>query len=333
MGQLSPNSHLNVGTPMHKLDLIDKRILVLLGQNGRMSYSSLARNLKTGRETIAYHLKKMKNIGFLHGCLTLLNTRQLGFRNYLAYIKFTGLQNGKDPIIYLQEKKEITRIKNCSGLFDLQLTFSVRTPEELVHIIEELTQKFPFNIQAYELMEILDENFLGLSLITMPEKTIPFSPQLTFANPTSTSVDDKDLHILDILKLEGDISLLELSRQVELAPIAVRNRLKKLQSAKIIKCFIPLASLDQIGFQWWKVLIKSKNLNADKFCTYTRMHPNIIWCMRLLGRWDYQISIFARNNTEFHQILDDLRANFTTEIVQYDSLIIFNQLKFIQRIR
>ena len=246
MGQLSPDTYRNVGTPMNKLDLIDKKILVRLGQNGRMSCSSLARNLKTGRETIAYHIKKMKNIGFLHGCLTLLNTRQLGFRNYLAYIKFTGLQNGKDPITYLQQKKEITRIKNCSGLFDLQLTFSVRTPEELVHTIEELAQKFPFNIQAYELMEILDEDFFGLSLLTMPEKTTPFSQQLISTKPIIASVDDKDLHILDILKLEGDISLLELSRQVRLAPIAVRNRLKKLQSARIIKRFIPLASLDQI---------------------------------------------------------------------------------------
>ena len=54
--------------------------------------------------------------------------------------------------------------------------------------------------------------------------------------------------------------------------------------------------------------------------------------MRLLGKWDYQCSIFAKDNAEFHQILDNMRSEFAENIINYDSIIIHNQFKYVQKV-
>ena len=52
--------------------------------------------------------------------------------------------------------------------------------------------------------------------------------------------------------------------------------------------------------------------------------------MKLIGNWNYQFSVFAKNNAEFHKILEEIRNEFSENIISYDSLVILNQQKFIQ---
>ena len=47
--------------------------------------------------------------------------------------------------------------------------------------------------------------------------------------------------------------------------------------------------------------------------------------MKLLGKWDYQFSLFAKDNTEFHKVLDEIRTEFADNIISYDTIIVFNQ--------
>ena len=113
----------------------------------------------------------------------------------------------------------------------------------------------------------------------------------------------------------------------------IENRIKKLIHAGIKKRFIPLTSPSKLGYQWWKVFFKFKNLDKKKFFTFLKYHSNVLWYMKLLGRWDYQFSIFAKDNSEFHKIIDEIRTEFSDNIINYDSIIVFNQLKFVQRVK
>ena len=115
-----------------KLDLLDRKILYLLGENSRLSNTYLAKKLKIKRETVAYRIKRMKEANFLHGHLTLLDHRKLGFKNYLVYIKLKTLTDEKELLNYLFNFKEITRLKNCSGKYDLQVIYSVTDSEDFL---------------------------------------------------------------------------------------------------------------------------------------------------------------------------------------------------------
>lgn len=328
-----------------KLDLIDKKILYLLSENARFSNTYLAKKLKIKRETIAYRLKRMMEQDFLHGYLTLLDHRRLGFKNYMVYLKLKTLTNEKELLNYLFNFEEISRLKNCSGSYDVQIVFSVKSEEEFSELFEKITNQYHQIIQSYDILEILEEDFLGLSLVLNREETenlgslehkgSTFQKEFEKASQVlaEPDLDDKDRLILEKLKLDGSLSLKELSGQAGLAPIAVENRIKKMIWGGVIKRFMPLASLSQLGYQWWKVFFKFKNLDKQKFFTFLKYHPNVLWYMKLLGRWDYQFSVFAKDNAEFHKILDELRTEFADNIINYDSIIIFNQFKYMQRVR
>ena len=70
------------------LDLTDRKIMYLLAHNARLSSTALAKKLQLKRETVAYRIKRLEEQDFLHGYLTLLDTRKLGFKNYMVYLNF-----------------------------------------------------------------------------------------------------------------------------------------------------------------------------------------------------------------------------------------------------
>ncbi len=328
-----------------KLDLIDRKILYLLSENARFSCTHIAKTLKIKRETVAYRIKRMKEENFLHGCFTILDHRRLGFRNYMVYLKLKTLTNEKEFLDYLFNFPEITRLKNCSGTYDSQIIFTVKKEEEFIDLFEKLTNKYHAVIQNYDILEILQEDFLGLGLVleqsdmkklqTIEHKGSSYHKELESASQIleEPALDEKDFLLLEELKLNGDMSITELSGKMELAPIAIDNRIRKLIRSGIIKRFMPLASLSQLGYQWWKVFFKFKNLDKQKFFTFLKYHPNVLWQMRLLGKWDYQFSVFAKDNAEFHKVIDEIRSEFSENIINYDSIIVFNQFKYVQRVR
>ncbi len=370
-----------------KLDLLDKKILHLLGTQARLSCTSLAKALRLKRETILYRIKRMKEKNFLHGTITLLDPRQLGLKNYLVYLKLKTVAKEAEFLNYLESFPVVTRLKNCSGTYDVQLVFTVRQEEEFLSHFESITSAFHDIIHSYEVLQIVEEDFLGLGLL-LPAREVPHQagePKMEEQmaergakgrDATEQSVverqvkwcgaieqdamewkvvrqkgstfhkeflkaqkhleqpllDEKDVSLLEALRLQGDVSISDLSRHLSLSPLAVENRIRKLILSGVIKRFFPLASLHQLGYQWWKVFLRFRDLNHAKFLTFIHLHPHILWYMRLLGKWDYQISIFARDNAEFHKVVDELRKEFEENIVNYDSIIVFNQFKFVQRV-
>ncbi len=333
----------NISKEEWKLDLTDKKILYLLGENGRLSTTAIGKKVRIKRETVAYRLKKMTDDDFLHGFLTLLDTRLLGFKNYIIYMKLNGVSGEKELLQTLFAMNEVTRLKNCSGCYDLQIIGSVTTEEAILAFLEEINKTFHTVIETYDIMQIIEEDFLGLGLLLDKEneplsinehKGSTFQKELQEGknNQEPYILDAKDRTILSLLALDGRITMKDLSKKAGIAPVAVEHRIKKMIHAGIIKHFIPLASLSKIGYHWWKVFFKIKNINKKKFMGYIRYHPNILWYMRLLGKWDYQISIFAKDNAEFHTILDSLRTEFAENIIHYDCILVFNQYKYTQRI-
>lgn len=331
------------------LDLIDRKIVYLLAENARFSYTYLAKRLRLKRETVAYRIKRMQEHEFLHGHLTLLDHRKLGFKNYMIYLKLRTLNQEKEFLNHLFQIPSVTRLKNCSGTYDVQVIFSVALEEEFVDLFEDIVNKYHSLIQQYDLFEILQEDFLGMNLLLPTEdrknlvskevKGSAYQKEFWYAEKRDAEkekeqyiFDKKDRQILEQLKLNGDISIKDLSQSITLAPIAIENRIKNMIRTGVIKRFIPLASLNQLGYQWWKVFFKFKSLDKQKFFTFLRYHSNVLWYMRLLGKWDYQFSVFAKDNAEFHQIIDEIRSEFADNILSYDTIIVFNQLKFVQRV-
>src|SRR3989338_812914 len=120
------NRYGNIESGDFKMDLIDRKILYLLSLNARLSNTFIAKRLRIKRETVSYRIKRMNDEDFLHGTLALLDHRKLGFKNYLVYIKLKTVLNEKKLLNFLLNLEKVSRIKNCSGSYDIQIVLTVR---------------------------------------------------------------------------------------------------------------------------------------------------------------------------------------------------------------
>lgn len=331
-----------------KIDAKDRKILYLLSKNARYSDTAIGKTLKIPREVVSYRIKQMTKKDFLHGFLTLIDSKRFGYKYYSVYIKFKQFANEKALIDYFNNLMEITRIETCAGNYDLMLVFTVRSAYEFDGVFEKIINEHSSNIESHLILEILEENFLGLDLLlseaekndfakfdkNIEKKGSSFQAELEDAKATKEHValDEKDTQILEELKLNGRVPLSELSRKTELSIGSIENRMSNLIKEKVILGFVPYASLSHIGLQWWKVFFQVRNLDKTKFISYLRAHSNVLWYMKFVGKWNYQFSIYAKDNADFNRIVNEIRAQFPENIVSYESLIIFNQFKFVQRI-
>jgi len=144
--------------------------------------------------------------------------------------------------------------------------------------------------------------------------------------------DTMDKTLLRELQLNARIPLLQLARKVDLSAPSVHRRVVALIHSGIIKSFIPYIQFSYLGYQWYTLHLRTKNLPQQRFLVYLQQHPHCAWLSRRLGKWNYHVSIFARNNTEFNAVVQDLCGTFRENIIAYDSSIIFKQYKFAQRV-
>jgi DNA-binding Lrp family transcriptional regulator len=330
------------------LDLLDRKIVYLLSINGRFSETSIARALKTSKEVVHYRIKKLQQEGFLHGFLTLMNAQKLGLVVHDIQLSLHPFHDYKGFINQLAEDEHITHIKHCSSPGDIQFRVATSDVKGFVKYLDEFLNKNHNYIHDYSISTILDEEFLGLGFLIEDPNERPHitekkgsSFQKEFVNSSlcksldrtadkAVDLDDKDREILQHIKFNARSPILKVSQAVQLATTSVQKRMSTLVEQGVISHFIPYASFSYLGYQWYMLHLRTKNLNQNRFRHYLKEHPNIVWVSKRLGKWNYHLSVFVKNTTELNKVVQDLRHQFLDSIIAYGSCIVFKQHKFSQ---
>jgi len=330
-----------------KIDLIDKKIAFLLCKNSRLSNTAIAKALKLKREVVAYRIKKMQEQDFLHGFITRINPRKMGFLINFVYLKLKTPVNEKELIEELVKMEEVTNLKNEGGKFDTFIEVTCKNIEEFDLFLRNLLNKHGKNIQDYSILQVIKEECLDLDFMIEDNKKelerlknineskgSSFHKELTGRKEISSGADydEIDRKILNLLLMNSRINLKDISSQAGCSLPSVEKRIKKLVSERVITAFTAYISLAKLGYQMYPVLFNMSNVDENKLFTFTRMHPHILWTYKLVGNWNYQFNIFAKNNAHFHDTLNDLREAFSENIVSFDPLMVFSSFKAKQRV-
>ncbi len=327
-----------------ELDLLDRKILYLLSINARFSESSIGKALKISKEVVHYRIKGLQKKDFLHGFITLMNTEKLGYTIHFVNVLLHPSCNQQELLDYLVADQRVSHVKHSDSLLNLQFGMTTATFREFMEFFEAFVNKHHADIKDYAISTILEEHFMGLDFLVedLKEKpTISEHKGSSFQNLfigqkkgkiKTAKIDAKDREILRHLKLNSRIPLVQLAQDVQLATTSVQKRLADLVQAGVIMHFIPYASLSYLGYQWYELYLRTKNIDEKSFMHYLRQEPKIVWLGKRLGRWNYQISIFAQNNTEFNKVVQRLQQQFQDSIIAYETSTVLKQYKFTPRV-
>ncbi|MBI2147378.1 Lrp/AsnC family transcriptional regulator [Candidatus Woesearchaeota archaeon] len=325
-----------------QIDLTDKKILLLLSKNCRISNTAIGRHLRLTREVVAYRIQQLIKRGIITGFFTLIDQRKLGFEVFKVFVKLTNITKENSMTTNLLSKEEVTSLSLCSGSYDLYFGVTTRTVDEFELFMNSFLLSYASNIHNYTILTFLQEDAMGNNFILdetdlngskvsiVREKGSAFLESFNSrtADKKQKLLDTKDRQILKYVLFNARASLKEIAEHIDMTPSAVKAKMEQLIQAGTIKQFTPLISFAPLGYQWFMVFLQLVGMNSQKLYSYMEAHPNVEWCMRSIGPWNYQISIFARNSKEFHAILNQLREEFKENIIFFDSILVFDQLKF-----
>lgn len=327
-----------------KLDVKDRRILYELSKNARISLTSLAKSVGLSREVVNYRLDTLTKKGILTGHTALVDIKRLGKIKHIVYIQLQNFNKiwEKQLLNKLITNKNIIWVVSCGGKYDLGLLVSSNNIEDFDRIFNEITFLCGSYMNDYFILSEIKEDYLGLGLlqegfkennINSRRDRVSFSNEFSKKNKVKDIIqlNKKDKLLLNLMINDARKKIIDIANKLNSSPEFVKKRIIKFIREGLIFGFIPMISLSTLGYEWHMAFLRFNNINEieeRRFLHYIKKHPNILWYVKTIGKWNMELSVFAKNVSHFREIINELRTEFSNIIRDYDSLMIFNQYKY-----
>ena len=134
-------------------------------------------------------------------------------------------------------------------------------------------------------------------------------------------MDSFDIDILSCLKLDGRMSLANISERVNLSISSVARRIRTMETDGVIEGYSVRINEEKIGFGFPAFvsvrLERQLAVNFSEFEKKVRAFPEVVECWLMTGNQDYLIKLSTSNVREFETFLtEDLTAIKTVSAVE-----------------
>jgi DNA-binding Lrp family transcriptional regulator len=142
-----------------KLDEKDKKLLVLLTKNSKLSLQELGSKAGLSWKTVYYRIKNLEKNKVIVGYRTNIDYRKLGYNNTKVLLHLQNLTKEKESelIAYLRSLKNCIWVIKYVGKSDLEFEALTQKREEFLESMKALREKFRNIIRNYEQFIIHEE--------------------------------------------------------------------------------------------------------------------------------------------------------------------------------
>jgi len=312
-----------------ELDVKDQKIISSLSQNARMPLTRLAKKVGLSRDAVNYRIKGYEKNGVIQGYRTMVNISKFNYNNYHLFLK---LNNPSPEIEHkiiekLAKNPSIRAILKFSGNFDFEIALVAKNLQELDKLITKIITDCSGFLQDYEILTIIK---------TYAAETFP--PNFTgFENKAEirekeTKIDKKDIKILKIIGENAQIPLYEIGFQVKLSADAVAYRIKNMVNSGVIIKFIPVINYTSLSYNLYTILLNISALDEAKEKTlknFLTSDRNTLWAVKTIGRFNVLIYLLVKDIDELQETLFKLRSLFPKQINHYETLIAYEEYKYV----
>jgi DNA-binding Lrp family transcriptional regulator len=306
-----------------RLDMKDKRILDALDKDANITFPKLSKKVGVSRQVAEYRVKNLLFKKTIYDFHTLVDVGKIGYSNFRIHIR---LKNISEETYTHFAKELFTKypvfwVAFVSGSFDIIVDLFARNLNEFEEVFSKILQKNKNIIQNYETLSILELNLYEYNYFLKGKRDR--SKIIVHKNLGKMEIDDIDKNILKLIKHNSRCSYESLSSKVGLSRNAVKRRIQKLETQKVIagyKAFINFHHLNKHSF---KIFIKYNNSKREQETSLLETLKNkigILATLKLLGKWNLDIEIHEEDIKTLQKFIIELRNKFNIiedyEIVQ-----------------
>ncbi|MBI4451825.1 Lrp/AsnC family transcriptional regulator [Candidatus Woesearchaeota archaeon] len=308
-----------------ELDLKGRKILSELSLNGRASVASIAKKVGLSKQVVKYRLENLEKNKVIEGYYAILNINKLGYLYNRVFFKFQNVNPEKENEIIkiCSSHKKIGWVAQIDGDWDFGFVVWAKDTIEFEEVLDEILNKFG---------EFFEDKFISVSTRIYHFKYKFFldskdSTELVLGGKIKEpEIDELDYNILGILTKNARKSLLEIGEELKIHPKVVKYRINSLINKKIILGFNIKLNHKLLGYTHQKVFLNLTNIskeNISKLIFYIKSLNNSIYITKAVGVADIEFELLVRSNEELHNVMRDLRYNFSNLIKNYSSFIIY----------
>lgn len=193
----------------------DDELMTALQEDGRASYSLLARRLRSPRAVVSARVRELIEDGALR-IVAAADPAFLG-ENCLAHVTISGRSDLSGVVDKLMGREDIPLISATSGAQDLVI--EVRAPDQGA-LFDVLTYVRAFD-EVARLRTAIYTNILRGSFASDYQG--------------GGSIDVIDRELVELLRDDGRMSYRNLAREVRLSPTTVRSRVRRMIDDRILR--------------------------------------------------------------------------------------------------
>lgn len=131
-------------------------------------------------------------------------------------------------------------------------------------------------------------------------------------------IDRKILHELD---KDARISTTKLGKKIRINRETINYRINKLQSKGIIRKFVTMTNPSEFGYYIYKLYFKFKKLeenNEKEMLNWIVNNDYIYWVASAKGKWDLNITIYAKSIFHFEKIMEEFFEKYGENITEQE---------------
>lgn len=320
----------NPKTIKAKLDVKDKKILSIFSSNSRMPLTQLSKKVGLSRDAVNYRIKNYEKNGVIQGYRTMVNMSKFGYKANHLFIKLNN------PTKIIEQKILNKLIKypfvraviKFSGNYDFEIAFVTKDIDDLDKSLTQIITDCAGSLQDYELLTI-SKTFVAE---TFPPNFSEHKLQKDYKNISSQKIDKKDIEILKIISEDALLPLHEIGGKVKLSADAINYRIKNMIDSGIIIKFIPVLNYTSLDYNLHTLLLNISGLDEAKekvLKEFLSGDKNTLWAVKTIGRYNVLIYLLVKNIEDLQDTVMKLRSLFPKQINHYETLIAYEEYKYI----
>ncbi len=298
-----------------KLDLKDHHLLFELDKNSRQSIHDLARKTKLNRDVVAYRIKRLEKAGIIQNYITIIDFTKFGFQISRIYLQLqkTTPEIEQRMVQMLVEEKSIFTVYNIDGDYQLAMGLLFKDLRKFHFFWQKFLEIFKPYISKQNISPFID--YLHFNRNYLVEKSLRDEKPLSVASFKSYAYDSEDLILLNIIKENSRITLLDLAKKMHMTPAGVRYKLKNLEKNKVIVAYKLVLDTAKLGYVYYKIDLELEDLKIiPALHEFISRNPHVIYRDVALSGSDFEFDVELRNQEMLYALLEKIKSLFPGKI-------------------
>ena len=303
----------------------DKKIIMELDKDSRISASALSRKIRLPKETVNYRIKLLSEKGYIKNFYAVINSSLIGYRLFKVYIKTHKITGDVESLIikYITSKKCCFNLRITEGYFDMDF---ITMQKDVIHM-QNFMKDFMDSFGRY----VTEKSFhilIRAHKINIESGYAGRIRKISFEiwKNVNNKVDMTDISILRSIAENSRARIVDIAAAAGEEPRVIIYRIKKMEKSGIIAGYSIALDFDRLRMELVQVDISLKTLSViDDIIEFFGKEGSCIFAYEMMGDYDLCVEIAVRNDEILRNILGKFREMFLDYYISYEISHIYRE--------